>query len=241
MNIISFTSSLWIIVLMIIAAGFLSYVSGKLTLWASVAGVWVALLIYLGAGITGLLMLATFFVLGTVMTSYKKDYKLQLGLVKVHEGKRKTSQVLANAGVAAILALLIIIKGDKEGLLLMMIAGSLASATGDTLSSELGNLYGRNFYNILTFRKDKRGLDGVISAEGTLFGILGSMIIALIYTLAFSIGFAFLVIVIAGIFGNLFDSLLGALFERKDKLGNDAVNFLNTAFAALIAFLLLQL
>jgi uncharacterized protein (TIGR00297 family) len=185
-------------------------------------------------------MLAVFFVLGTAATSYKKEHKLQMGLAHADEGKRKMTQVLANAGVAAILALLGILMEYNSPVLQVMIAGSLASATGDTLSSELGNLYGRNFYNILTLRKDKRGLDGVISLEGTLFGIFGSVIIALIFTTAYGWGYAFVAIVIAGVAGNLCDSLLGALFERKGYLGNDAVNFLNTAFAALVALLLMQ-
>lgn len=160
-------------------------------------------------------------------------------LAEAHEGKRKMSQVLANGGVAAILALLSILMEYNGPVLQVMIAGSLASATGDTLSSELGNLYGRNFYNILTLGKDERGLNGVISLEGTLFGIFGSVMIAVIYTITFGWSFAFFAIVIAGVAGNLCDSLLGALFERKGWLGNDAVNFLNTAFAALVALLLI--
>jgi uncharacterized membrane protein len=45
-------------------------------------------------------------------------------------------------------------------------------------------------------------------------------------------------IVVAGTAGNLADSYLGATLERKQLLSNDAVNFLNTAIAALIAYLL---
>jgi uncharacterized membrane protein len=41
----------------------------------------------------------------------------------------------------------------------------------------------------------------------------------------------------AGFIGMLLDSLLGALLERRGALNNDAVNFLGTFSAALIAFL----
>lgn len=241
MSIIPVSFLSWIVIALLIIAGIGSYISGRLTLTASVTGVLIAVLIYFGAGFPGVVMLAAFFVLGTAVTSYKKKEKLKMRVVDVHEGKRKASQVVANAGVAAILALLNIFTEPGPLVLLAMIAGSFASATSDTFSSELGNVYGRNFYNILTLAKDERGLNGVISLEGTLFGIIGAMIIALIYTLYFGWSFIFFVIVIAGVAGNLLDSLLGALFERKGWLNNDAVNFLNTTAAALLAFLLLKL
>jgi uncharacterized protein (TIGR00297 family) len=240
MNIVSFSSSIWLIIILIVAAAVASYILGKLTLAASVIGVIAALWIYLGAGILGLAMLAAFFFLGTAVTSCRKEYKTGLQLAEANGGKRNVGQVLANAGVALILSALNLVLEVDGPLLLVMIAGSFASATGDTFSSELGNLYGRNFCNILTLRKDQRGLNGVISLEGTLFGVLGSLLIALIYIIGSGWSFAFFAILISGIAGNLFDSLLGALFERKGKLGNDAVNFLNTAVAALLALVLIK-
>jgi uncharacterized membrane protein len=43
----------------------------------------------------------------------------------------------------------------------------------------------------------------------------------------------------AGVFGLLFDSLLGATFEKICWLNNDAVNFLSTASAAVFAIVVL--
>jgi len=121
-----------------------------------------------------------------------------------------------------------------------MIAGTFSTATADTVSSELGNVYGSRFYNILSLKKDTRGLDGVISAEGTIAGIMGSALIAMVYTFFEGLDTTFAVIVVAGTAGNLFDSILGASAERKHLIGNNAVNFLNTAFGALVALLLLS-
>jgi uncharacterized protein (TIGR00297 family) len=241
MNIIPFSPTFWIVTLVLLIAGFVSYVAGKLTLAGSMTGVLVAVLIFIGSGLPGVVMLGVFFVLGTAVTSYKKEEKRKLDVNEAHQGRRKAGQVLANGGVSAALSLLHIVSENDSSVFLLMVASSLASATGDTFSSELGNVYGRNFFNILTFKKDQRGLNGVISFEGTFFGVVGSLAIAFVYLLFFGWSSAFFVIVLAGLAGNLFDSLLGALFERKGLLGNDAVNFLNTAFAALTAFLFLKL
>jgi uncharacterized protein (TIGR00297 family) len=87
-------------------------------------------------------------------------------------------------------------------------------------------------------KKDLRGLNGVVSMEGTLVGIAGSFIVASVYTLGFGFNINFLWIIIAGTVGNFSDSILGAALERKGFLQNNEVNFLNTAVAALFVLLL---
>jgi uncharacterized protein (TIGR00297 family) len=111
-------------------------------------------------------------------------------------------------------------------------AACFSSATADTLSSELGTVYGRKFYRITTLRPDKKGLDGVISFEGTLIGLCGSAVIAALYAIPYN-GQFFTTVVLAGTAGNLADSFLGAVWERKGRLSNDAVNFLNTLVAGI--------
>ncbi len=92
-----------------------------------------------------------------------------------------------------------------------MMAAAFSSAAADTLSSELGSIYGRQFYNILSFKKDQRGLDGVVSLEGTVLGVAGSFIIATVYSIGFGWDIGLLWIVIAGTIGNLGGFFIGGL------------------------------
>ncbi len=231
----------WLLFFVIAVVIKLSLFTKKLTTAAAFTGGLLAICIYIGAGFTGIAMMAVFFVLGTAATSWQNKRKQTLQIEEENNGQRKAGQVIANAGAASLASLLVYFFPQHTVLLQMMMASSFSSATADTLSSELGNVYGKRFYNILSLRKDERGLDGVISLEGTCIGVCGSIIIAFLYIIGFERNLTlFFIIVLSGTIGNLSDSLLGAAFERKDLLQNDAVNFLNTIIAALFAFLLFK-
>lgn len=209
--------------------------AGKLTTPAVWLGGLLGVLIFLGAGFTGLALLALFFGLGTAASAWKVADKRRLGLAEENKGRRTAGQVLANAGVAGLLGLLSWQLPAQAALLQLMLAGSFAAATADTLASELGNVYGRRYYNVLTFRPDTRGLNGVVSLEGILLGAAGSALLAAIYCLGFGWGGAFWWLVVAGTAGNLMDSLLGATLERRHYVSNNVVNLLNTLVGALTA------
>lgn len=229
-----------LLILLIIGVG-LSIYTKKLTIAGALTGGLIGLFLYLGAGYDGIVMIGAFFLLGTLATSWKMDAKQKAHIAERNKGRRNAAQVIANGGVAGISGLMAYLFPEKTTIYQLMIAASLASATADTLSSELGMVYGRKFYHILTLKKDRKGLDGVVSMEGTAFGVVGSIIIAVIYAIGFGWNINFLWIVIAGTVGNLSDSILGATLERRRFMNNDAVNFCNTAIAALCAWLLYHL
>src|SRR4051812_45770727 len=107
--------------------------SKKLTPVAGITGWVTGLFIFAGAGYTGVAMLAAFFILGTAATSIGMHKKQNLNLAEKDKGRRSAEQVIANAGVAATLGLLILVYEGEKKLLIFMIAASLASATADTL------------------------------------------------------------------------------------------------------------
>ncbi|MEX8547913.1 MAG: TIGR00297 family protein [Mucilaginibacter sp.] len=217
----------------------LSVKSHKLTFPAALTAAFLGVCLYIGAGYFGILMAAVLFLMAAVSTAQKHAVKEALGIAEKNQGQRKAPQVLANVGMAGLMGLLCFFYPLKIDVFRLMMAASLASAAADTVSSELGTVYGKHFYNIVSCKPDQRGLDGVISLEGTFFGLMASVIIATVYALSFGWNLNFWWIIIAGTIGNLADSVLGATLERKGYLSNNAVNFLNTVVAALVALFFL--
>lgn len=230
-----------VMIVALISGAFLSVYTKKLTVSAAITGLICGLIIGFAAGYGGLIFLAAFFISGTLATAWGKRVKKRIEKSR-ESSARKYMQVLANGGTATLMALLILIFPSHHVVLTVMLAASLASATSDTLSSELGMLYGKRCYNCISWKKDTCGLDGVVSLEGTLIGIMGAAFIGGIYFMMMEQDYGlqitinnFIIITIAGIAGNLSDSVLGAALERRKIIGNDVVNFLSTLFAAVVA------
>lgn len=230
----SVNAYLFFLTITLVILMFVCIKTGKLTIPATFLAAAIGIAVFQAAQWTGILMLLAFFILSVLATAHQKKIKKELHRDNLADKARDTGQVFANGGLAGLTAVLAIVNPLHADLYNLMMAASLASALADTLSSELGMVYGRSFYNITSFKKEARGLDGVISLEGSLMGLAGACIIAFIYAGFNKTG---LIVVFAGILGNLADSVLGATLERRHAIGNNAVNFLNTLFAAAIALI----
>lgn len=224
----------------IITSVYFSIQLKKLTLLAALTGGFLAAIIYYGTGIVGIVLLGTFFVLGTSATVWHLNKKRSTNNIDKDSGIRNPTQVLANGGVAAIISFLAIVDPQNIIVYKLLLAASLASAAADTLSSELGMIYGKKHYDIISLKPGEKGEDGIISLEGTLIGIIGSCIISLVFVL-FEGWDLFIWIIIAGTLGNLADSFIGATLERRNYIKNDMVNFLSNAFAAITALILFNI
>jgi uncharacterized protein (TIGR00297 family) len=181
--------------------------------------------------------LVTLFVLTWAATRFGRAKKQQLGVAEGKHG-RNAAQVAANLGAAG-LAAAFSLTHPLPGSYSVMVVAALAEATADTLASELGEVVGGQPLLVTTFRRVEPGTDGGISLAGTVAGVSGALLVVAVSwaTLKLSVGDTSAAAV--GAVGGLFvDSLLGATLERRGWLNNDAVNFLSTLAAALIAILL---
>ncbi|CAM2005257.1 DUF92 domain-containing protein [Acanthopleuribacter pedis] len=216
------------------ALAFASIATRKMDLPGGIAGFVIAALLYLGAGPAGFTALFAFFVLAVGASKWKFAEKTQLGVAQEDGGKRSVRHAVSNGAVAATAATLALLLPQHAAVFTVAAAGALASATADTLSSELGNVYGRRYLDVVTFTSGQRGDDGVVSLEGTLLGLIGAVVIAAVAFWGGAGLWGAAAVVLGGAVGNLADSILGATFQRKDLMTNDSVNFANTLIGAVV-------
>lgn len=183
-------------------------------------------------------LLLVFFVIGTIATKVKAEYKKQYGL---YQKIRSTENVIGNGGIALLMALV----GNLNGFL-----GAISTATADTLSSELGILSKKKPRLITNFKKVKTGTDGAVSALGTAAEIAGTLIISIFVFVFYlyggfgniDIGKTIVITILSGFFGCTIDSWAGATIERKGIFDNAKTNFVATlagaAFAVWLGFVL---
>jgi uncharacterized protein (TIGR00297 family) len=208
---------------------------GAVTDGGALMGVLVAFVLMLAAGVAGFVPLLTVFVITVLATRLGHTRKQQLGVAERGPG-RSASQVLANLGATTLCALPVIWFPRLTGILLAGAIAALAEATADTASSEIGQATARAAYMITDFREAPIGTNGAISVVGTLAGCVAACLVAWVSAFFGVVSWNWTpLIALAGIAGMFFDSVLGATWENSGKMGNDAVNFVSTVFAADLA------
>lgn len=216
---------------------YLAYRAGSIDIPGALSASVIGTLITLGTGLHGFAVMATFFVLGSTVTRLGYSQKAARGIAQERGGRRGWRNAWANGGVPALLACLAAMtSGDVRALCVLAYVASVATAAADTCSSEIGKAYGRRTFLITTLRPVPPGTEGAISVEGTLGGLLGAAVVALVGALGGLYAWSFAPLVaLAGLLGSLAESVIGTLAERRGWLDNDQLNALNTAIGGGLA------
>lgn len=224
----------WVYVLLLFILGFITYYRKSLDLFGSAVMIIMGIVIIFSAGVNWLLLIVLFLVMSLLATKYSKKYKRSLGQF---EGRRTSKNVISNGVVACFMAAF-------GGYYLPFVGGfigAIATATADTLGSEIGVLDPRPRL-ITTFQSVDPGTNGAVSVLGTVVGIVGAAIIGIV---AWLLGIvpsplsAIAVSVISGFVGCFTDSILGALFENRGMITNEHVNLMATIVGAIVGILLI--
>lgn len=180
-------------------------------------------------------------------------------------GTRDSIQVLVNGGISMICVLLWHLTNND--CFLLCFASSLIESFGDSAASNIGIAAKQQAYDICRFKKITTGLSGGVSLVGTL-GCFASCTLMSIIAYALRVAktpFEMCILVITSFLGCILDSVIGSLFQRKNKclvcgkiteknthcnkgtifysgvkwINNDVVNLLCNAFSAATALLLI--
>lgn len=226
---------LWIAGLVTLGFAVLARVLRGVTTSGALAGGGVCFALYASAGPGAFAALVAVFLLTWVATRLGYPGKQRLGVAERREG-RSASQVLANLAVSALCAGLYSFL--HQSLFLVAMAAALSEAAADTVSSEIGQAGAQRARLITTWEAVPAGTDGGISLQGTAAGIAAALAIGAVCVESHLLGWRQATIAACGgVGGMLADSVLGARFERQQKINNDVVNLLSTAIAAGIAIL----
>jgi uncharacterized protein (TIGR00297 family) len=199
----------------------------------AIAGGIVCFVLFACAGPGAFAALFSVFALTWLATRVGRARKQQLGTAERREG-RTASQVVANLGIASLCATWFAFGGTAVWLLAM--AGALAEAAADTVSSECGQAFSENARLITTFEAVPAGTDGGVTRLGTAAGAGAAMVVSALGALIGLRADWLWIPGVAGVVGMLVDSCIGAVFERSGRINNDGVNFIGTAVAAGLAF-----
>ncbi|VVB55679.1 Uncharacterised protein [uncultured archaeon] len=219
--------------------GYLSYRAHVADVSAMLSATLLGVVIIISSDVKWFFMLLAFFLLGSMFTRYKYNFKLTRGIAEGKGGVRGYKNVFSNSLAGLTLAIAYGIFPWHGQVLLAAYMGSVATACGDTLASEIGETYKGEPRMITTFKKAKPGTDGAVSILGEGAAFFGALVIALLAFILVPINLSLVFIVTAGGFiGTNIDSLLGATLQQKGYLTNNGVNLVATISGAIVSGLL---
>lgn len=190
-------------------------------------------------GWQGYLVILSYLIVGSGVTRIGKEIKEAKGIAEKRDGARGPENLWGSAATGAICAIGQAIAPNP--LWLIGYVASLSTKLSDTTASEIGKAYGKTTFLITTFKPVPAGTEGAVSLEGTMGGVLGSLIMALI---GWGVGlldspWQILWCAIAAFMATNIESLIGATLQEKyDWLTNELVNGINTTIGAAIAMLI---
>jgi uncharacterized protein (TIGR00297 family) len=165
-------------------------------------------------------LLLTFFISSSALSRAFTRRKLELSEKFSKGGRRDWGQVLANDGLGALLVIAHTLR-PGEAWPWIAFAGAMAAVNADTWATELGVLNPSPPRLITTGKTVERGSSGGVSILGSLASLGGAALIGILAALlstwydpsASGILTVTLAVVLGGLSGATFDSLLGATVQ----------------------------
>src|SRR5687767_10536851 len=169
-----------------------------------------------GSGIRGGAMLVAFFVSSTLLGRLPATMHVE----QCRGRERDAVQVMANGGVAAVMALASsFAQGRTRSLLIAGFSGAVATATADTWATEIGSRSRTRPRSIVTLQPTVPGASGGVTVAGLSASAVGASLIAGLASASFTstsrqASRRAVPIALGGFTGALVDSILGATVQE---------------------------
>ena len=239
---LNYTADLQLVVIAVIVAFTFGYFAFRFKT-ADLSGLFsaalVGIILIVFADARWFMVMLAFFILGSISTRYKYEYKKKLSIEQGQGGARGYRNVFANGIVAAAAAVLYGVFVRPEFIVLYI--GCVATAAADTMASEIG-VTGGTPYMITTLEKVPIGTNGGVTITGEVVALAGGFLVCVVALFLTIITPWMLVIcTIAGFAGTNIDSLVGATLENNGYVGNAGTNLLATLGGGIVAVALFLL
>jgi uncharacterized protein (TIGR00297 family) len=202
-------------------------------------------------GWRGYAIVMVYFLVGSGVTKIGLKQKEAAGIAEKRGGMRGPENVWGSALTGTLCAIAFAILADSTQpiistttaigqLCLLGYTASFATKLSDTTASEVGKAYGKRTFLITTLKPVPRGTEGAVSLEGTISGVVGSLVIAAV---AWGVGaidpWGVLWCAIAAFVATNAESVIGATVQEQwEWLTNEIVNGINTTIGAIVAIAL---
>ncbi|MEE3477788.1 MAG: DUF92 domain-containing protein [Methanomethylophilus sp.] len=231
-----------LVILLPLALALFAYKKNLMTVWATVTSFVQAEIIGFCTNIWWVLAFFMFPVMAFIATKWKLKEKMELGLQEGKKGERSVLNLLGVGTIPVVIAIVFFLR--PSDLLTVAFLSSIAVSTSDTIASETG-IWAKKTYMITTFKQVEPGPNGAVSLYGFGTAFIGTLAFALLgwffifNTEPISVpDIRFLIVVAAGMFGNVMDSVLGATLENPGYIGkytnNASTALMGAVFGALL-------
>lgn len=208
-----------------ILAVLISWLSFKfkvLTLGGSFVSTVLGTVVFGLGGLSWAFVLLGFFISSSGLSKVLKSRK-QVVSEKFSKGStRDAAQVVANGGISGLFVLLHLFF-PQEIWPWLAFAGAFAAVNADTWGTELGVLSSKPPVSLISGKKVEKGTSGGVSFAGTIAALSGSFLIAVLAVIFWPKSIPnpmqttwwlpIIAISLAGLFGSLIDSMLGATVQ----------------------------
>lgn len=179
-----------------------------------------------------LLMIFTVSGFAATMKGLKK--KIEKGLQEGQKGERGWKNVVGVGAPALAIIIINLFVEIDDAMFCIMYISTLAVAGADTIASEIGTK-DPNVYMITNFKRVEPGINGGVSVLGTTVSTVASLVIAALGWIIMqnAIDVLLLIPFAMGVFGNLLDSVFGAVLENPGYISK-YTNNASTGFIAAI-------